>query len=184
VARGDILTAMQKRIVLGVEKVEFDARTLEISVRMTDGVGDEAILAAVEEAGLQAVVGPSKRSDPPPEHYPEGADVVTLTGDGSRVGSLAKLRVPDKYTVFDVYAEWCGPCRLVDLRLREVLTERKDVAVRKLNVVDFDSPLGRELGSDFDQLPYVIVFSPGGKRTVIAGLHLEKLDRALSALSR
>jgi hypothetical protein len=56
---------------------------------------------------------------------------------------------------------------------------RPDVAVRKLNVVDFDTPLARELGSRFEALPYVVVFSPAGKRTDIMGIDFSKLDRAL-----
>ena len=50
---------------------------------------------------------------------------------------------------------------------------------RKLNVVDFDSPLARELGLGFDRLPYVIVYNPSGKRTEVAGFDPEKLRKAL-----
>ena len=56
-----------------------------------------------------------------------------------------------------------------------------DVAVRKLNVVDFESPLGKELGSRLEALPYLIVFTPSGKRIDIAGADMEKLDKALAA---
>lgn len=176
----DARVGKELRKIEGVKKVEFDGRTVEVSVRMGDGIDDAVILTAVEKAGLKAVVGPGKGSYLPPENYPEGADVALLTDDGSRVGALQKLRVPDKYTIFDVFAVWCGPCRDVDRRLREIVAERKDVAVRKLNVVDFDSPLARELGPDFDSLPYVVVFSPKGKRTDIAGADLKKLDAVLS----
>ena len=81
--------------------------------------------------------------------------------------------------MFDVYAEWCGPCRFVDARLRELIAGRKDLAVRKLNVVDFDSPLAKELGPRIEALPYVIVFDPAGKRTDIVGADFGKLDKAL-----
>ena len=84
-----------------------------------------------------------------------------------------------KYTVFDVYADWCGPCRVVDEQLRKVVTDRKDVAVRKLNVRDFDTALARELGPAFETLPYVVVLTPKGKRIEIAGTDFEKLDKAL-----
>jgi thiol:disulfide interchange protein len=107
------------------------------------------------------------------------ADTAVLSEDGSAVGPLDKHRVKGKYTVFDVYAEWCNPCRLVDRHLKTILTQRQDVAVRKLNVVDFDSPLARELGPDFDSLPYVIVYSPQGKRVEIFGADLDRLDAAL-----
>jgi thiol-disulfide isomerase/thioredoxin len=107
------------------------------------------------------------------------ADVAVLTENGSAVGPLEALRVPGKYTVFDVYADWCLPCQDVDRRLREIAAERPDVAVRKLNVVDFESPLAAELGPQFDALPYLVVFSPAGGRTVVVGLDPPALDRAL-----
>ncbi len=120
---------------------------------------------------------------PPPlpaaDKYPDGADVRTLTDDGSPVGPLDRLRVKEKYTVFDVYAEWCDPCRLVDDYLKELLAHRRDVVVRKLNVVTMDSPLAQELGEAFEALPYVIVFSPNGKRTEVVGFDEEGLDDAL-----
>ena len=165
--------------VQGVKKAEFDVHKVELTVKLADGVPDEAVIAAVERAGMKAVRGPGQGSYLMPAAYPSGADVAILSRDGSAVGPLDKLRVPAKYTVFDVYADWCGPCRQVDERLRKTVEARADVAVRKLNVVDFDTPLARELGARFEALPYVIVFSPAGKRTDIQGVDFDKLDRAL-----
>jgi copper chaperone CopZ/thiol-disulfide isomerase/thioredoxin len=175
----DIKKELKK--VKGVGKVEFDKHKVEISARLEDGVTDDVVLAAVERAGhgLKAVVGPGQGSYLAFADYPAGADVQTLTRDGAAVGPLDKLRVPDKYTVFDVFAEWCGPCRVVDERLRKVTAERRDVAVRRLDVVDFDSPLARELGSSFETLPYVVVYTPRGKKVAISGTDFDKLDKAL-----
>jgi len=167
--------------VKGVKKVEFDKQRVEITVRLSENVADADVVAAVERAGLKAVVGAGHGAYLPAEKYPEGSDMKVLSPDGSAVGKLGKLRVSDKYTVFDVYAEWCGPCRFVDARLREIVAARRDVAVRKLNVVDFDTPLARELGSRLDALPYMIVFDPSGKRTDIVGADFGKLDEALGA---
>jgi copper chaperone CopZ/thiol-disulfide isomerase/thioredoxin len=165
--------------VKGVKKVDFDKQKVEITVRLAENVADADVVAAVERAGLKAVVGAGHGAYLPAEKYPEGADMKVLSPDGSAVGKLDQLRVPDKYTVFDVYAEWCGPCRFVDARLREIVSARRDVAVRKLNVVDFDTPLAKELGPRLDALPYVIVFDPAGKRTDIVGADFGKLDKAL-----
>lgn len=165
----------------GVGKVEFDKQKVELTVKLDEGVKDDVVLAAVERAGFKAMVGPGHGAYLPHPEYPAGADVAWLSRDGSAVGPLPKLRVPAKYTVFDVYADWCGPCRTVDERLREIVAARPDVAVRKLNVVDFESPLGKELGSRLEALPYVIVFTPSGKRIDIAGADMEKLDKALAA---
>jgi thiol-disulfide isomerase/thioredoxin len=177
--RGEQVKAELKKVE-GVKKASFDGRKAELTVRLADGVGDEAVLAAIARTGLKAVAGPGQGAYLAPEAFPSGADVITLTKDGSAVGSFEKLRVPGKYTVFDIYADWCGPCRQVDARLREILATRKDVAVRKLNVVDFDTPLARQMGPGFEALPFVLVYSPKGKRTEISGLDLPKLDKALS----
>jgi thiol-disulfide isomerase/thioredoxin len=167
--------------IKGVRKLEFDKVAAEITVWLADGIADDVVVAAVDRAGFHAVAGAGQgawRADAKP--WPEGADVKVLTRDGSAVGSFAKLRVPGKYTVFDVYADWCMPCRDVDEQLRTVLATRKDVAVRKLNIVDFESPLGLELGDAIQGLPWVVVYSPAGKRTEITGLNPEKLAKALS----
>ena len=165
----------------GVGKVEFDKQKVELTVKLDDGVADDVVVSAVERAGFKATAGPGHGAYLPHPEYPEGVDVQWLSRDGSAVGPLPKLRAAAKYTVFDVYADWCGPCRVVDERLRDIVGKRTDVAVRKLNVVDFESPLGKELGPRLEALPYLVVFTPSGKRIDIAGADMEKLDKALAA---
>jgi copper chaperone CopZ/thiol-disulfide isomerase/thioredoxin len=164
----------------GVKKTEFDMQKVELTVRLDDAVTDAAVVEAIATTGLTAVPGAGQGAYLPHDEYPAGADVETLSPDGRAVGSLERKRVAGKHTVFDVYADWCGPCRLVDARLREILGQRTDVAVRRLNVVSFETPLAGELGPDFQALPYLIVFSPSGKRTDIEGADFAKLDKALS----
>jgi thiol-disulfide isomerase/thioredoxin len=113
------------------------------------------------------------------EPYPAGSDVATVTDKGDAVGPLENLRVPGKYTVLDFYADWCGPCVGVDKRLREIVAVRKDVAVRKLNVDNFESPLAKQLGRKLRGLPFLVVFAPNGKRTDIIGANHKQLKAAL-----
>lgn len=167
--------------VKGVKKVDFDKHAVELTVRMADGVSDQAILDAIArtEEDVTGIVGAGQGAYLPMPEFPPGTDVQLLTRDGSAVGPLDKLAVPGKYTVFDVFAEWCGPCREVDARLQKVVAQRADVAIRKLNVRDFDTPLALELGSAFETLPYVVVLTPKGKRIEVVGTDFEALDKAL-----
>jgi copper chaperone CopZ len=168
--------------VKGVDKIEFDRQKVELTVRLDEGVADAVVLDAITRAGLKGTVGAGQGAYLPQAEYPAGADVKHLTDDGSAVGPFEKHRVAGKYTVFDVYADWCGPCREVDEQLREIAGRRTDVAIRKLDVVDFESALAKELGSGFEALPYVVVYTPSGRRIEIVGAaEPKKLEKALSS---
>lgn len=180
----EIVTALKKN--KGVRKASFDLYKVEVTATLADGVTDRQVVALIEkvESGFEAFVGPGKGAYLPPAKYPDGVDVATLTSNGASVGPLEKLRVPGKFTVFDVYADWCGPCRALDAKFRDAVSGRKDIAVRKLNVVKFDTPLGRELGARLKALPHVIVFSPDGRRSEFTGATWEKVAEALELKER
>jgi thiol-disulfide isomerase/thioredoxin len=165
----------------GVKKAAFDKQKVEFQVSLADGVPDRVVLDAIAAAGYQGFAGAGQGAYLPAGEYPKNADVAWVTHDGSAVGPLERLRVTGKYTVLDVYADWCAPCRAVDARLRQLSATRADLAVRKLNVVDFDRPLAKQLGRTLTALPHVVVYAPDGHTTVIHGADLEKLDAALAA---
>lgn len=169
--------------IKGVKSWKFDESRAEFTMTLGDHVPDKAIVEAFERQGCyRAVPGAGKGAIPgayKDAPYPRGADFAIVSAKGEAVGSLERLRVPGKYTVLDFYADWCGPCRKMDKRLREILTDRKDIAVRKLNIVHFESPLAKQLGRKLRGLPYLVVFAPDGKRTEIVGENYKQLDRAL-----
>jgi thiol-disulfide isomerase/thioredoxin len=160
----------------GVKKYRFDRAKTQVVVTLADGVSDQVALDAIKRARARCSMEMGHH-DSAPASYPKDADVQVLSKKGESIGALKNHLVPGKYTVFDVYADWCGPCRDVDKKLREIVAGRPDVAVRKLVVLDFDSPLARELG--LEMLPHVIVYTPEGKKTEIRGAELGKIDKAL-----
>jgi thiol-disulfide isomerase/thioredoxin len=117
----------------------------------------------------------------PPEP-PAGADVRRLVQAGEDVPSLAAHAVPGKVTVFDFYADWCGPCRKVDEHLFSLLGARADLAYRKLNIVSWETPLAKHYLAAAPSLPFVIVYGKDGRAAAtISGLDLGALDRAIAA---
>ena len=121
----------------------------------------------------------------PPPQPPDGADFKRLVADGADLPALEPEIVPGKVTVFDFYADWCGPCLKVDAHLFELLRHRHDVAYRKLNIVSWESPLARHYLAAAPSLPYVVVYGRDGKRAgSMSGLELDALDRAIAAASR
>src|SRR5262249_18283368 len=100
---------------------------------------------------------------------------------GQDLPSLESHAVPGKVTIFDFYADWCGPCRKVDEHVFELLRQRSDLAYRKLNIVSWETPLARHYMAGVPSLPYVVVYGKDGKQAgQMSGLHLDELDRAVT----
>ena len=167
--------------VKGVKKFTFDKAKLQVVVTSASGLRDEAILDAIKRARARCSANAGEAAVTAPATYSKDADVVVLSQKGESIGSLKKHLVPGKYTVFDVYADWCGPCHLVDKKLRQIMATRSDIAVRKLNLVDFNRPLVKDIGPRIRGLPYIVVFDPKGKRTDIMGANLDRIAAALAA---
>ncbi|MEN9800727.1 MAG: hypothetical protein RL653_4424 [Pseudomonadota bacterium] len=116
---------------------------------------------------------------------PPDADLGWLSRAGEDVPDLEKLVVPGKVTLFDFYADWCAPCQRVDRHVYALLQSRKDLAVRKLNVVSWESPLARRHLGDVPGLPHLRVYGRDGKLVArVQGLDIPALDRALDEGAR
>lgn len=166
----------------GVYEASFDRKNVELTVDYDPNrVAPEQLVAAVGDLGFEAVAGAGQGKYSAHVEFPAGLDVAWLTRSGEAV-DLEAHRVPGKVTVFDFYADWCGPCREVDRDMVVLLGERDDVALRKLNVVDWDTALARQYLGDVVALPYVVVYGKDGERVeTISGLDLAALRAAIEA---
>jgi thiol-disulfide isomerase/thioredoxin len=127
---------------------------------------------------------PDLTFDPVPP-LPAGADLVELSNEGEDVPDLAPHAVKGKVTLFDFYAVWCAPCRKIDVHVAGLLANRTDLAVRKLNVVSWDTPLAARYLKDTPTLPFLVVYGKDGRRAgVVEGLDLQALDRAIEQAGR
>ena len=106
------------------------------------------------------------------------ADVVTA-GEAKPL-----VPVPGKYTVFDFHAAWCEACKSLDKALRNRASAwEKELAIRRVDIVDFDSPISKQELKGVDTLPRIRIVSPDGK-VVYEGsgppeVLLEQLDAVL-----
>lgn len=91
-----------------------------------------------------------------PEDLP--GDVATVSR-GEAFDVRANL-VSGKYTIVDFYADWCVGCRVLEPKLRRLAAARADLALRKVDVVDWESSVVRQFG--FTALPHMQVYDPNG----------------------
>jgi thiol-disulfide isomerase/thioredoxin len=165
----------------GVFSATFARPVAEITIRYDPGrVSPAQLRERLSALGHGSVEGAGRGGYLPSVSFPAGLDVSVIAPAGEAV-ALVPYLVPGKVTVFDFFARWCGPCREVDHHLKEVLTRQSDVAVRKIDVVDWDSPAARKHLRDVPDLPYLVVYGRDGRRVdAISGLDLARLDRALA----
>jgi thiol-disulfide isomerase/thioredoxin len=105
----------------------------------------------------------SKRTDLEPISSETGAEPADRV-DIVTSGELRPLvPVAGKWTVFDFWAPWCEACKPLDAGLQRLAASRTDVAVRRINIVDFDSPIGRRELAGVSELPHVRVIDPQGR---------------------
>jgi len=122
-----------------------------------------------------------------PVVHPEatGLDVVDLGPPGA---APALVPVPGKLTIFDFWAPWCEPCKVLDPALVEIARAHPTtVAIRRIDVVDWDSAAAATyLTPGGFNLPHLKVYGPDGalvlERSSEAGA-LQALIDAVRALA-
>lgn len=89
----------------------------------------------------------------------------------------------DKVTLIDLWAEWCGPCRLMGPVVEELADEFKDRAVvGKLNVDDNpETPMQYNVRG----IPTFLLFKNGELKEKIVGAQSKKVlqDKILAQLT-
>lgn len=92
---------------------------------------------------------------------PHAAGDVEVISRGEEV-NLTDHLAPGKYTVFDFYAVWCPPCRVLSPALERLAAAHPDVlAVRKVDIVDWTLPVAAQHG--IESLPYLVLYDPDGE---------------------
>jgi thioredoxin len=89
------------------------------------------------------------------------AEIVTLND-----GTFNEAISADKPILVDFWAEWCGPCRIIEPVLKEMATENENITFGKLNIDHHPMPAAN---NDVMSIPTLILFKDGVEKKRIVG---------------
>lgn len=167
----------------GVYEARAEYPSLKASVLADARVTRETIRAALGSVGFEPrFPGESVASNatPLPEKEVAALDIQTIS-HGEEI-DIAKYFAPGKYTVFDYYADWCGPCHLLSPKLEHLVKDSRNVALRKVDIANWNSAAAKQATKDFGLtgLPFVRAFGPKGEFLgEFEGNRFEKLEAIL-----
>ena len=168
----------------GVTDAGFDRQRAELWVKHDAQVTEASLLKAVDETGWPAELGAGKGRYAPMPEYPAGADVAWVTRTGERV-DLAATVVPGKVTVVDFGATWCRPCRGADEFFVGQLQAGAVMAIRKVNIIDWDSPVAQQHLAGVHELPLIVFYRADGTEAArLSGFKKEAAQAILSGISQ
>ena len=166
--------------ISGVLDVQIDFGSKRTIVKAKREISRDEIQEALKELGFEAHFP----GDPVVEALSEieraGLDIETVSdGEALRISDhLASGRI----TIFDYYADWCGPCHLLSPKLERLVLKYQNLALRKVDIKDWESEVGKQATKEFGLpgLPYVRIYGPKGKLLgTVHGNRIEEVEEII-----
>ena len=171
--------ALQKMEGIGTATVDFDSKTAKVVA--TNEVTVQKIKAAVKGRNFEALFEGETVEIPLSEKEKEGLDIEVIKG-GSKIKFKDHLTA-GKITIFDFYADWCGPCRVFSPKVEHFIKATPTVALRKVDIVTWRSELSKQLTKDYKMpaLPFILIFNDSGKLLgKVEGNYIEKVEQIIN----
>jgi thiol:disulfide interchange protein len=173
--------------VAGVSKVQVDWKAARATVEVPDNFDRSLLRTALTNAGFDAAFPGEKRKEMEPlaADVVKTLDIVAYPGTSKLV--IAKTVVAGKVTIIDFYADWCGPCRVLETRIERLMNADKSIALRRVNIGKWDNAAAKQATElHAEALPYVRVYDAKGNfvAAVTGGMWDEMLAAIDKAKSR
>ena len=105
---------------------------------------------------------------------------VEILSNAGEMVTLAPHCVRGGITLFDFYADWCGPCRALAEELEPYVNSRPGVYMKKINIKDWDSPVAG--GYQINSIPSIWIFDQNGREICTRLNRLDKIKEVIENL--
>ena len=151
------------KAIKGVKTARVDFNSKQGVVELDGTVTQQQIKDAIASKNFEAVFADDTKIKPLTEAEKKGLDIAEIKG-GTKLKFKEHL-IEGKITIFDFYADWCGPCKLFSPKLERLVKENGELALVKVDLVDWKSPIAKQLTNQYQlpALPFTLVFNDSGK---------------------
>src|SRR3989440_1327621 len=169
--------------VEGVKSATVDAKAKTATVEVPADFDRQKLRKAVSNAGFEAVFAGEKARDiePLPADVVKTLDIRSYT-DGRRV-NIANILASGKVTIVDFYADWCGPCHVLEARLQHLMQGKKNLAMRRVNIGKWDNDAAKQATElHAEALPYIRIYD--ARRKFVTAVTGGMWDEVLGAIEK
>ena len=167
----------------GVKNAKLDWKKAAATVDVPEDFDRARIRTALNNAGFEvAFPGEQvKAMEQLPADIVRTLDITTYPGT-SKV-DIQSILAPGKVTIVDFYADWCGPCHVLENRVEHFM-QGKSLAVRRVNIGKWDNEAAKQATREFhaEALPYIRVYDAKGN--FVAAVTGGMWDEVLAALGK
>ena len=119
------------------------------------------VLFSSEPVPERPVPPPRPRPAHAPYESPYNDPKIEVISHGETV-DIQRHCAAGKITIVEFYADWCGPCRILGPKVEERVNRDPDLVLRKINIVDWHSPVCEQNG--IRAIPFVQVYDRSGNK--------------------
>lgn len=172
------------RGVDGVKSAKLDWQKGIAAVDVPATFNREKLRTAMTDLGFEAVFPGETRKDIEPL-APDVLKTLDIRTDakGAKI-DIRKTVAAGKITIVDFYADWCGPCKVLEMRLHNFMSAHPGLALRRVNVGKWDTPAAAQATREFraEALPYIRVYDAKGN--FVADVTGGMWDQVLNAIEK
>ncbi|MCK5707666.1 MAG: thioredoxin family protein [Candidatus Aureabacteria bacterium] len=137
-------------------------------VKMSDNKTEKVNVSEIKRVYIQSKKTGSKAKEADPGLKESPQPRKKLLGNVARIKTISKgskvniksNTVRGYVVVFDFYADWCGPCKVLGPKLEDLIKKYDDVILRKINIDNWGSPVAKQ--HKITSIPSVSVYDKKG----------------------